>query len=65
MNLYEADQKRFEAQILRIARFFRVALHCHSPLSPEWSKRTGIDKARNDGSLFLKNGGELAFIEEV
>jgi len=65
MTQYEEDVKNLDAQKARMANFCRVAFHCHSPLSPDWGKRPGIDKTINDRNTLLQVGGESTFLAEV
>ena len=48
----------------RTARFQKVALHVHSPDSPDWG-RGAADAARNDRSRFLADGGAAEFGAEL
>lgn len=47
----------------RTSRFRRVALHVHSPDSWDWNCRG--DKAANEKSQFLKDGGEQEFLRHL
>lgn len=65
MPQYDEDAKSLDTQKARMAKFCKVAFHCHSPLSSDWGKRPGIDKTINDRETLLKDGGESTFLAEV
>ncbi len=65
MGTYNDDLNQIETTRTKMARFFKVALHCHSPLSKDWGNRTYADSTINDKSKFLCENGENKFVEEV
>ncbi len=65
MEHYAAHLEPIRLQQQRMARFFKVAFHCHSPLSGDWGKRSAIDKQLNDRSRLLSDGGEIHFVQEA
>lgn len=48
-----------------MAQFFRVALHCHSPLSKDWGRGENADRAINNKDNFLPDGKESEFLKLV
>ena len=65
MSIYEDELADFEAARARMAQFFRVALHCHTPESHDWAKNKPCDKTANDPAQFLADGGEELFIGSI
>ena len=61
---YASDMASLDSERCRTARFFHVALHCHSPASHDWP-RAGCDPALNDKQTYLAEDGECAFIEKA
>ncbi|MHC4676887.1 MAG: hypothetical protein ACYTBZ_30760, partial [Planctomycetota bacterium] len=58
MNTYKDDLDEIVAGRHRMAQFFRVALHCHSPLSRDWGRGKNADKSMNNKDNFLPDGKE-------
>lgn len=65
MNTYKDDLDEIVAGRHRMAQFFRVALHCHSPLSRDWGRGKNSDKSMNNKDNFLPDGKESEFLKLV
>jgi ABC-type lipoprotein export system ATPase subunit len=62
MSSYTDDLKAIKSSEQKMARFFHVALHCHSPLSNDWGMRDYADKKLNAKQELLSEGGEEKYL---
>jgi hypothetical protein len=44
MGTHIEELRTIENDQINMARFFKVAFHCHSPMSNDWGSRKDIDK---------------------
>jgi ABC-type Mn2+/Zn2+ transport system ATPase subunit len=65
MSVYEQELTGIDSTRRNTARFFRVAFHCHSPLSFDWGKRVGADATLNTKEKYLAPGGEEEYCKLV
>jgi len=65
MSVYEKELMVINRIQGNTARFFRVAFHCHSPLSVDWGKKPGVDVTLNDKQKYLVLGGEEKYCRLV
>ena len=65
MSVYEKELMVINRIQGNTARFFRVAFHCHSPLSVDWGKKPGVDATLNDKQKYLVPGGEEKYCRLV
>jgi len=65
MSTYEEDLDAIKIDQKRMAKFFRVAIHCHSPLSADWGKGGKGDKNLNSKDNFMPQGKEGDFLRAL
>ncbi len=63
MGTYAEDLSEIKLARNRMSRFFKVALHCHSPLSKDWGSRGSADQSINNKDNFLPEGKEADFLQ--
>ncbi len=64
MTKYSAELSKISESQQEIARFYRVAFHCHSPLSHDWGKNKG-DSTLNGKEQFLPTDKESDFYQLI
>ena len=64
MTIYEDELEQLKSLGNRIARFRRVAIHCHTPLSHDWSRAKG-DPLLNQRNQYLATEGERKFLDAI
>jgi ABC-type cobalamin/Fe3+-siderophores transport system ATPase subunit len=60
MSKYATEMRRIEEAAKRIAKFYKVGFHCHSPLSHDWGKNKG-DPILNGAEQYLPPDKESEF----
>jgi len=65
MSTYQDELRIINKLEQRMAKFVRVALHCHTPGSYDWARSANADKQLNDKTKFLQDGGEEAFLANI
>lgn len=64
MAKYSAELSKIRESQQKIARFYKVAFHCHSPLSHDWGKNKG-DSILNDKEKYLPANKESDFYKSI
>ena len=64
MTKYSAELSRIKESQQRTARFYKVAFHCHSPLSHDWGKNKG-DSTLNEKEQYLPTNKESDFYKLI
>ncbi|MBN1393066.1 MAG: hypothetical protein JW947_09730, partial [Sedimentisphaerales bacterium] len=64
MAKYSAELSKIRESQQKIARFYKVAFHCHSPLSHDWGKNRG-DLNLNDKEKYLPLNKESDFYKII
>jgi vacuolar-type H+-ATPase subunit F/Vma7 len=64
MTKYSAELSKIEESQQRTAQFYKVAFHCHSPLSHDWGKNKG-DSTLNGKEQYLPTNKESAFYKLI
>ena len=64
MTKYSAELSRIKESQQRTARFYKVAFHCHSPLSHDWGKNKG-NSTLNEKEQYLPTNKESNFYKLI
>jgi len=64
MTKYSSELSRIEKSQQRIAQFYKVAFHCHSPLSHDWGGNKG-DSSLNNKDNYLPANKESDFYKLI